>query len=158
MQNLLQMYTSSYDGFLRLMDAEKEVFVLVHRSEDAIFSMAHNPNAMNSICFGEGKGGLNMWDERAGKSSSNWMLHEARVNTIDFNSQNPHMMLTSSTDGTACIWDLRNVNADKPISLKTVSHKKAVYSAYFSPSGSMLATTRLYLLSPPCPSHFRFFI
>ncbi|XP_037493095.1 WD repeat-containing protein 76 isoform X2 [Jatropha curcas] len=137
-----KIFTSSYDGFLRLMDAEKDVFDLVYSSDDAIFSLSQRPNDMNGLYFGEGHGGLNIWDERTGKSSSHWILHEDRINSIDFNSQNPNIMATSSTDGTACLWDLRRVNADKPENLKIISHNRAVHSAYFSPSGSFLATTR----------------
>ncbi|KAF2317078.1 hypothetical protein GH714_011589 [Hevea brasiliensis] len=104
---LSKIYTSCYDGFLRLMNAEKEVFDLVY----------------------------------SGRFSSQWILHEDRINSIDFNSQNPNIMATSSTDGTACLWDLRSVNADKAKSLKILNHNRAVHSAYFSPSGSFLATT-----------------
>ena len=124
------------------MDAEKEVFDLVHSCDDTIFSLSQQPNNLTSLYFGEGRGGLNIWDIRAGKSSKNWMLHEDRINTIDFNSQNPNIMATSSQDGTACIWDLRSMSAHKPMTLKTVTHRRSVHSAYFSPSGSSLATTR----------------
>lgn len=143
----MQIYTSCYDGFLRLMNAEKEVFDLVYSSDDAIFSLSQQPNNVHSLYFGEGRGGgLNSWDERTGRFSSQWILHADRINSIDFNSQNPNIMATSSTDGTACLWDLRSVNADKPKSLKILNHNRAVHSAYFSPSGSCLATTRYILL------------
>lgn len=124
------------------MDGEKEVFDLVHSCDEAIFSLSQQPNNSTSLYFGEGQGGLNVRDIRAGKSSKNWMLHEKRINTIDFCSQNPNIMATSSTDSTACIWDLRRMSAHKPETLRTVNHGRAVYSAYFSPSGSSLATTR----------------
>ncbi|KAF8060383.1 hypothetical protein N665_1218s0002 [Sinapis alba] len=61
--------------------------------------------------------------------------------TIDFNLQNPNLMATSSQDRSACLWDLRTIGAKKPKALTTVNHGKAVYSAYFSPSGLSLATT-----------------
>ncbi|XVF48470.1 hypothetical protein PTKIN_Ptkin03bG0192800 [Pterospermum kingtungense] len=141
--SMSKIITSCYDGFIRLMDAEKEVFDLVHSCDDAIFSLSQQPNNLTSLYFGEGRGGLNIWDIRAGKSSENWMLHENRINTIDFSSQNPNIMATSSTDGTACIWDLRRMSARKLETLRTVSHGRAVSSAYFSPSGSFLATTSL---------------
>ncbi|KAL7190942.1 hypothetical protein ACSBR2_023086 [Camellia fascicularis] len=125
------------------MDVEKEIFDLVYSSDHAIFSISQRTNDAKSLYFSEGHGVLNIWDERAGKSSASWILHEDRINTIDFNSKNTDIMATSSTDGTACIWDLRNIDADKPKCLKTVNHKRAVHSAYFSPSGSYLATTSI---------------
>ncbi|CAK9179476.1 unnamed protein product [Ilex paraguariensis] len=138
---LSKMFTSCYDGFIRLMDVEKEVFDLVYSSEYAIFSISQRPDDVRSLYFGEGPGELNIWDERAGKSSFSFKLHEDKINTIDFSSENSNIMATSSTDGTASIWDLRKIDSNKLKSLKTISHKRAVYSAYFSPSGSCLATT-----------------
>ncbi|GMJ15882.1 DROUGHT SENSITIVE 1 [Hibiscus trionum] len=138
-----KIYSSCYDGFIRLMDAEKESFELVHSCDDTVYSLSQQPNNSASLYFGEGRGGLNVWDIRTGKSSKNWILHEDRINTISFNSQNSNIMATCSTDGTACIWDLRSMSTRKPQTLRTVSHNRAVHSAYFSPSGSSLATTSL---------------
>ncbi|KAI8570485.1 hypothetical protein RHMOL_Rhmol01G0037800 [Rhododendron molle] len=139
--SLTKLYSSCYDGFLRLMDVEKEMFVLLYSSNDAILSISQQPNDVKSLYFCGAQGIVNMWDERAGKALTPWVLHEKRINTIDFSTANTIIMATSSTDGTACIWDLRFVDAVKPNFLKTVSHKSSVQSAYFSPSGSCLATT-----------------
>ncbi|CAA0819963.1 DROUGHT SENSITIVE 1 [Striga hermonthica] len=84
-----------------------------------------------------------MLDVRAGKCLLSCDLHVDRVNTIDFSSENANVMATSSTDSTACIWDLRRINANKPTPLKTVNHRRAVHSAFFSPTGKFLATTSL---------------
>ncbi|OMO90986.1 hypothetical protein COLO4_18748 [Corchorus olitorius] len=139
--SMSKIFTSCYDGFLRVMDAEKEVFDLLHHSDDTIFCLSQQASNLRSLYFGEGLGGLNMLDIRTRKCSKSWHLHERRISTIDFNSQNPNIMATSSTDGTACIWDLRRMSANKPQTLKTVSHSRAVTAAYFSPSGNSLATT-----------------
>ncbi|KAI8570518.1 hypothetical protein RHMOL_Rhmol01G0040600 [Rhododendron molle] len=139
--SLTKVYSSCYDGFLRLMDVEKEMFLLLYSSNDAIVSISQRPNDVKSLYFAGAQGIVNMWDERAGKALTPWVLHEERINTIDFSTDNTNIMATSSSDGTACIWDLRFVDAVKPKLLKTVSHNKAVQSAYFSPSGSCLATT-----------------
>ncbi|KAJ7955596.1 WD repeat-containing protein 76 [Quillaja saponaria] len=140
---LSKIYTSCYDGFIRLMDAEKEVFDLVFSGDETIFSMSQQTNERNCLYFSEGRSGLNTWDCRVGECSSQWILHEDRINSIDFNSENPHIMATSSTDGTACIWDLRSIDGDKPKTLRTFRHNRAVHSAYFSPSGNSLATTSM---------------
>ncbi|KAJ4709647.1 WD repeat-containing protein 76-like [Melia azedarach] len=136
-----KIFTSCYDGLIRLMDIEKEVFDLVYRSEYSIYALSQQPNNMNTLYFSEGQGGLSIWDVRAGKTSNEYLLHDARINTVDFNFQNPNIMATSSTEGTACLWDLRSMDADKPKPLQMVQHKRAVHSAYFSPSGSSLVTT-----------------
>ncbi|XP_031257972.1 WD repeat-containing protein 76-like [Pistacia vera] len=138
---LSKIFTSCYDGFIRLMDVEKEVYDLVHSSEYSIYSLSQNPNNVNTLYFSEGQGGLNIWDVRTKKCTTECRLHEARINTIDFNSQNLSIMASSSSDGTACLWDLRRMPTHKPKPLKIASHKKAVHAAYFSPSGKSLATT-----------------
>ena len=85
----MQIYTSCYDGFIRLMDAEKEVFNLVYSTHETVYSLSQPANDANCLYFGEGRGGLTIWDNRAEKLSSQWVLHEYRINTIDFNSGNP---------------------------------------------------------------------
>ena len=138
----VQVFTSCYDGYIRLMDVEKEMFDLVHSSDYTIYSLSQRKDDMNSLYFGEGHGDLSIWDERTGSCVTQWTLHEDRINSLDFSSENPNIMATSSSDGTACIWDMRSIDADKPKTLKKVAHKRAVYSAYFSPSGKCLASTR----------------
>ncbi|XP_039141561.1 WD repeat-containing protein 76 [Dioscorea cayenensis subsp. rotundata] len=138
-----KIFTSSYDGFIRLMDVEEETFNMIYASDFEIFSISQVPNDHNSLYCGEGTGILKAWDERAGKVSGSWELHEDRINTIDFNPQNTNSIATSSTDRTACIWDVRSINKDSPESLKKVQHLRAVHSAFFSPSGSCLATTSI---------------
>ncbi|KAF7806496.1 WD repeat-containing protein 76 [Senna tora] len=136
-----KIYTSCYEGFVRLMDAEKEVFDLVYRCDKAIYSLSQPENDANCLYFGKDRGGLAIWDIRMSKCSSQLVLHEERINTIDFNSKSPHIMATSSSDGTACTWDLRYNKKDKLKALRTFTHRRAVHSAYFSPSGCSLATT-----------------
>ncbi|TKY54737.1 WD repeat-containing protein 76 [Spatholobus suberectus] len=138
-----KIYTSCYDGILRLMDAEKEIFDLVFESDENIYTLSQPTNEANCLYFGEGSGGLTIWDNRIGKRSSHWVLHQSRINTIDFNRENPHIVATSSSDGTACTWDLRYTGGDKLTALRTFTHKRSVQSAYFSPSGCSLATTSL---------------
>ncbi|KAK8976203.1 hypothetical protein V6N11_007694 [Hibiscus sabdariffa] len=141
--SMSKIYSCGYDGFILLMDAEKEVFDLVHSCDDAIYSLSQQPDSPASLYFGRRHGAMNVWDIRTGKSSKNWMLHDKKINTISFNPKDPHIMATSSADGTARIWDLRTMSSQKPKTLKTVRHTRAVHSAYFSPSGRSLATTCL---------------
>ncbi|CAN1328149.1 WD repeat-containing protein 76 [Linum perenne] len=139
-----KMYTSCYDGYIRLMDAEKEVFDHVYNSDETVFCLSRRPNDDKSLYFGEGLGGLTVWDEKMGKTSAQWFPHEHRINTIHFSPRDPNLMATSSSDGTARIWDLRNVSSDKqPKCLHMISHNRAVHSACFSPSGNSIVTSSL---------------
>lgn len=141
--SMSKIFTSSCDGCIRLMDVERETFDLAYHGTHSICSLSQRRNDVKSLYFGEGQGKVNVWDERAGKSSSLWSLHEGRINSIDFNAHNTNIMATSSSDSTACIWDLRKVVVDKPEPISTVNHKRVVDSAFFSPSGSLLATTSM---------------
>ncbi|MBA0597811.1 hypothetical protein Gorai_007600 [Gossypium raimondii] len=123
------------------VDSEDEI-------DDGIYIYCPHTGAISGISIqrysmSKGRGVLIEWDVRTGKSSGNWMLHEDTINTISFNPQNANIMATSSTDGTACIWDLRSTRSWKLKTMKTASHGRAVNSAYFSPSGTSLATTSL---------------
>lgn len=125
------------------MDVRNETYNMIYSSNYLIYSICQSPDNVSSIYFGEGAGELKLSDERAGKVSNTWDLHEQRINTIDFHPENTNMVATSSTDGLACIWDLRKLKKHQSESLNTIEHKRAVHSAYFSPGGIYLATTRL---------------
>ncbi|KAI3763430.1 hypothetical protein L1987_53890 [Smallanthus sonchifolius] len=142
--SLSKVISSCYDGYIRLLDVEKESFGLAYSSEYPIFSICRANDNMNSLFIGEGYGSVGSLDIRSSSvnnSSMSWSLHQEQIYTIDFNSQNTNLMATSSKDDTACIWDLRKLHHLHPQSLKTVTHKGPVNSAYFSPSGNLLATT-----------------
>ncbi|CAI9259999.1 unnamed protein product [Lactuca saligna] len=139
-----KIVTCSYHGLIRTLDVKKEIFDLTYSTEDAIFSMSQRSDDVNSLYFGEGQGVLRVWDERSNNSSMAWNLHDSRINTIDFNPVNTNLMVTSSSDGSACIWDLRKLGKkSNPDSVKEIRRDRAVHSAYFSPSGNLLATTSL---------------
>eukprot|EP01018_Ginkgo_biloba_P039665 Gb_04703 [translate_table: standard] len=138
---IAKVLSCSYDGFIRCMDIEKEVFDMLYSTDDGLSAICCVPFSHQSIYFAQGYGEMKMMDERVGGIPNSYNLHEKRINSIDFNPQRAHLMSTSSTDGTACIWDLRNMGKSHVKSLATVQHQRAVHAAYFSPSGNYLATT-----------------
>ena len=141
-RDLMQITTSCYGGQIRSLDIEKEIFALSYSTGNPITCMSQQPGDVNSLYFGEGEGVVRQWDQRSRKSILSWDIHESIVNTIDFNPENTNIMATSSSDKTACIWDLRKLSKSKPEFVKLIVRKSPVYAAYFSPSGSFLATTR----------------
>ncbi|KAF5182538.1 Dna damage-binding protein cmr1 [Thalictrum thalictroides] len=141
--SLSKVFSSCYGGLIRVMDVGRESFDLVYSTDISIFCLSQQPNDSNTLYFGQGSGLLSVFDARVGKSSDSRRLHELRINTLDFNPENINLVATSSTDGTACIWDVRYINSQKPKYLKMVEHTKSVHSAYFSPSGKFLATTSI---------------
>lgn len=146
----MQIYTCCYDGFVRVMDAEKEIFDMVYISDECIYCISQPKNDANCLYFGEGSRVLTVCDKRIPKCASHFDLHRGRINTIDFNPENPHIVATSSSYGTASTWDLRCTGGRKLTPIKTFIHQnqRGLQSAYFSPSGRMLATTRYQALVP----------
>ncbi|VAH35429.1 unnamed protein product [Triticum turgidum subsp. durum] len=137
-----KIYSCSYEGEICLMDLEKESFNMIQLCDYPVYSLCQAPDSPSCLYFGDGNGELKLLDERMGKVSSTWDSHDNTINSIDFHPEKRHMLATSSTDRTARIWDLRRLKRKKEESLKVLKHNRSVQSAYFSPSGSMLATTR----------------
>ena len=107
-----------------------------------VYSLCQALDSASCLYFGDGNGELKLLDERVGKVSATWDSHHNTINSIDFHPEKKHMLATSSTDRTTCIWDLRRLKKKKEDCLKVLKHSRSVQSAYFSPSGRMLATTR----------------
>ncbi|KAM0831793.1 hypothetical protein ACQ4PT_065301 [Festuca glaucescens] len=137
-----KIYSCSYEGEICLMDLEKENFNMIHLCDYPVYSLCQAPDNASCLYFGDGNGELKLFDERMGKVSATWDSHDNSINSIDFHPEKKHMLATSSTDRTARIWDLRRLKKKKDDCLKVLKHSRSVQSAYFSPSGHMLATTR----------------
>ncbi|XP_074311280.1 uncharacterized protein LOC141647126 [Silene latifolia] len=139
-----KIYSCCGDGLLRVTDIGTEKFDLLYStsSGSAIYSLSQPPDDVNSIYIGE-RLGLKLYDRRAGKIVNSWLLHKGRINSIDFNPSNTNVLATTSTDGLACLWDLRKINnrQSKCKPFLTFTREKSIHSAYFSPSGSCLAIT-----------------
>jgi WD40 repeat protein len=124
------------------MDLEKENFNMTHLCDYPVYSLCQAPDNASCLYFGDGNGELKLFDERMGKVSATWDSHDNTINSIDFHPEKKYMLATSSTDRTARIWDLRRLKKKKEDCLKVLKHSRSVQSAYFSPGGRMLATTR----------------
>ena len=119
--SFLQIISSCRDGYLRVFDIEKESFELAYNSDFPIFSIGRPNDDVNCVYLGEDRGGLSILDVRMSKPSKSLSLHYSSINTIDFNPQDSNLLSTSSSDNTACIWDLRNI--DQNVFIKGVKHK-----------------------------------
>ena len=118
---------------------------MVNLWEYPVFSLCQAQDSVRCLYFGDEVGDLTLFDERVGKVVTTWEAHDDTVESIDFHPENKHMLATSSTDRTACIWDVRNMKMKEPGSLKVFKLNKSAQSAYFSPSGRMLAVTRYFI-------------
>jgi len=70
--------------------------------------------------------------------------HSGNINSVEFSSKDSERLLTASDDGTAIIWDLRNLMVPKllftlPHSKPEAQNRKVNY-ATFSPDGTLVVT------------------
>ncbi|KAM0902123.1 hypothetical protein ACQ4PT_019505 [Festuca glaucescens] len=136
-----KIYSCSHGGEICHMDLEKESFNIIHSCDYPVYSLCPAPDSASCLYFGGANGKLKLFDARMGKVSTTWDSHDNAVNSIDFHPEMKHLLATSSTDKTARVWDLRRLEENKKDCLKVLQHNSSVQSAYFSPSGRMLATT-----------------
>jgi DNA damage-binding protein 2 len=154
--NSSRVYTCSIDGTFEAMDlsmsgaVNKETFLNTNTNQNwekwyTTFDVS--PDGMTLIA-GENSGFVTLLSSN-GETIWRDKLHKAKVTCIEFSPREPWLFVTTSTDNTAKVWDIRNLtNADDDDSLRKtrflqdLPHDKAVNSAYFSSvDGTRLLTT-----------------
>ena len=102
---------------------------------DPVHALRFN-HAGTQLSFADETGELIIWDIEKRQIFTDLIAHYSRVNDIRF-SLDDKLMLTSSWDGTAKMWDLEHIN-DLPVVLK--DHDKWVWTSIFSPDAQRLVT------------------
>ncbi|MCO5564983.1 hypothetical protein L7F22_018653 [Adiantum nelumboides] len=136
-----KVLTCSYDQTVKLLDVQTATFKLMYCSDkdEIVSAICSVPGSPFCVYIAEGPGYLKMLDMREKCHSLSVDAHRMTINTIDLNLHDPWLMVTSSTDTNVRVWDVRQLkNAHSRLS--SLSHKKAVQSAQFSPSGKAIAT------------------
>ncbi|KAJ3306369.1 hypothetical protein HDV03_005336 [Kappamyces sp. JEL0829] len=130
--DLNRVYTSSYDGSVRVMDINKQKFeeVYVHPEEHALGLFDIHES---SLWFCTHHGEIGQMDIRARRESSAvYEASEKKLNTIHINPQTPHLLVTAGLDHIVRIFDARNLKTEaEPV--KTFEHGKSVNSAFWDP-------------------------
>ena len=143
----------SDDGRLLLWETKtNQLTVLSSEDSNPIYAVAFN-NSGTMLASGDVKGGVKLWNPYSHKVIFSFKNHTARVVDLAF-SPNNDLMASSSYDGSAYIFDTRNIAA-APILIKEPS--SWVLSVAFSSDGKrlLLATNKPdYLLSYPTQSKF----
>lgn len=158
-----KLVLSSYDGSLRVMDVNSEKFVEAFVcSEEYMQQMFAINKTGNTVYIGDHKGHMNIVDLRTARTKAHTRLiplHRKKISTIDLHPTNEHILLTSSNDRSAKIWDARKLVGYKketaPPALFDFTHGLSASSGFFSPEGSFVLTTgmdnilRVYSLGDP---------
>jgi len=148
-----RVYTCSIDGTFEVKDlsrtgpTQKETFLNTHNWDKWYTSFDIAPDSM-TIITGENSGYVTLLSSRGEKM---WRdkLHKSKVTNIQYSPREPWLFVTTSTDNSVKIWDVRNLTdaqdtntLRKERCLQTLEHDKPVNSAYFSHvDGTRLLTT-----------------
>ncbi|KAJ7533240.1 hypothetical protein O6H91_13G039200 [Diphasiastrum complanatum] len=139
--DITKLISCSYDGYARVLDMGKSVFNVVHASVKILTALCYSSDSASCVYLGDDEGTMRCVDIRDRNVSFSIGLHNRRINSVQLNPQRSHLMLTGSTDGTACLWDIRHLRKSCLNNLAKLKHPRAVQSAYFSPSGNHIAST-----------------
>jgi len=138
------LYTCSYDGSLRLLDAEKEQWTELFASDAGDEFSAFDVTADGGACYvADNVGGLRLLDVRSGKADAPWSLHEKRINTVHLEAGGSNLVATACGDAHVCVWDLRTLGR-KAKPLASLQHGKSCQAAFWAPDSSLRLLTTSY--------------
>ena len=122
------------DGKMRTWDVKTGEKIKSFYYVDGLPAIAGYSADGGSI-FGSYLSEIAVWDTKSGKMIRTMKGHAKRIRTLHF-SQDGHLLISASMDGTAIIWD---VKGSEP--LKTFSgHSLPLNDACLSPDGTKLIT------------------
>ncbi|KAL7490215.1 hypothetical protein ACHAW6_016208 [Cyclotella cf. meneghiniana] len=164
-----KLFSCSYDGTVRILDVEKQVFqeVFATYNDEDIYKdkigfgldtrfntwvqcmeLDHR-HGRDGNCFflSTSEGNVLHIDTRAkGQVTLNQKLSEKKINTVSLHP-NGYTMATAGLDTTVKLWDIRKMSRTSnkihktPIASQNAG--KSINSAYFSPSGKRIVTTTM---------------
>jgi WD repeat-containing protein 76 len=142
-----KLFTSAYDGSLRVLDPERGEFVLAYGDEGKEYScMEISPNG-HIAYLGDKNGELDIIDLRTKvQLAHNVELHGKKINTLQISpggGEEDKVLLSASTDTTVAIWDMRKLHGKKDtVAGKQAEvcsgneHQQSCQAAYWAPDGS----------------------
>ena len=127
--------TADDAGNIFLWDLDLNTKQLLYEKGSPVYAIRFSHSG-KLLAFADETGELILWDMENELPYTDLNAHYSRVSDIRF-SKDDQLMITTSFDHTAKIWDLENIN-DLPIVLK--DHSSWVWSADFSPDKKYVIT------------------
>lgn len=147
--NTRQLFSCSYDGTIRMGDFEKGVFDLVfaHPEEKDIAISSFAFVTPTELVASDLSGGISTIDVRCDRKDfsdgiTTYKAHPKSCRNVDVHPVNSNYCVSTGTEGSAHIWDLRKMSQNRPKPVLTINQARVINSAYFSPvTGNKILTT-----------------
>ena len=167
--NSSKLLAASYDGSLKVLDAEKGVFSELLHLEDRCLYEFDSTEDMSTTFLADDEGDVHQIDLRVNARNrviNYFTAHDKKINTLRINPTRPWLLATASLDRSVKLWDIRRMSKSSSSSsststssassstckpIYTLNHELAVSSAVFSPDGTQM-------LSNGCgPNHVKIY-
>ncbi|KAL8674495.1 MAG: hypothetical protein Q9168_001087 [Polycauliona sp. 1 TL-2023] len=144
--NPSQVYTSSYDSSLRLLDLTKSSSIEIYAPTDSsldepISGVEMDPQSPHLLYFSRLDGHLGRVDTRAPDQVDVFQLSEKKIGGFSLNPSCSHFIATASLDRTMRIWDLRRMSGKKGAQLPALcgqhESRLSVSHAAFNSAGQV---------------------
>ena len=122
-------------GSVNLLNTKTLKTERVHDGEYGIHAVQFSPKG-DILAFGDETGKLFLWNTESRSFITDLNAHYRRITDLRF-SKDQRLMVSSSWDRTAKVWDLENIN-DLPITLD--DHSDWVWGADFADDGKQVLT------------------
>lgn len=141
-----EMHSVSYDGTIRSLNLNKDMFVCSFTAPEGIEDMYFQDacelhSGPSKVLVGRSDGYANLIDFRRSSKSYAWTLDiEAKVQSVQHWPTDENLFLTScsGSEGEISLWDMRKMGnkgtTSKPLAMVT-GHTKSINAAYASPDG-----------------------
>jgi len=138
-----KLFTSAYDGAVRVLDPESGSFQETIYSEEDEFSACDQFSDGHSALVCDNVGNLHQLDLRVGKfTSKSVSIHEKKINTVHVDPGNQFRFATS-TNNLVSVWDVRKLTKNAK-AVHDMPHSKSSQAAYWCPDGSGALLTTCY--------------
>jgi WD40 repeat protein len=144
-----KLFSFSYDGTIRCLDLQKEVFSLMLYDDfsdgyltDGTLLIENHLNAL----IAKSTGMVSLVDFRASKDSYQWSYEAqgTKLNSIQQHPTNPHLIITAgSKNGGIAVHDIRNASKNWKELTYISDHTKSINAACVSPDGQYLVSVSL---------------
>lgn len=150
------LLSTSYDGTLRLLDLQHDVFSLLFTSPESLSDMYFTDSCYtqrgreDTLLIAKSDGHLALVDTRASSSVYQFdlQLYDSKIAAVDVHPIDEHVILTASSKSGIALHDLRRAKTTKSgaswkPTCHITPHSKSINGVQFAPSGDHFVSVSL---------------